>query len=540
MGKVIIEKKLVKQIVSYRVEESTFIQAVLLWTIAMEFLVTELELPSALRFINDAIVLFLFSRIVPNLPKLNKPQYKWIILAFFAFFVGIVVGVIGNLVPLRFIFWGGRNTFRFFTYFFACVIFLKRKSIERIMNLLLCVQAVNFILSLYQFFVLDRWSDALGGVFGYGNTTGTCGLCLMLVSYYFTMFLDKKTGFFRFVFAIVTSMIISALAEQKALFLILGIALVLGLLLTGLSVRKIVAVALCGVAFVVGLNILDSISSESFAVLSSFEDIMDYSQTTYEEGYRLPRIGSFEIIDARFFDGNWFNRAFGFGLGSCDFSSIAYFKSDFYRDYGYLNYRWFTHQWMFLENGYFGIISIVGFWLVNAFSLFIYRKKAKPENRAIIDTSIICSVTTILLMWLGPALKIDAGYIVYFGAAMGVAVLKDTIDERGYTQANTKDNENGEEEKGKLVDEERPDISYKQEAVKVNEEDERFKAELILNDQVDEILEMLHVVQSKQAKNNKIKDSFDLNKKYRTVKNDIPDIPDILLDKGHWVEETKK
>lgn len=488
---------------TYRVSSVTFIEIILFWTIAMEFLITELELPSYLRFFNDAIVLLLIARIVTKLSRLNAPQYKWILLDFFAFLVVVVVGVIGNLVPFRLVLWGGRNTFRFFVYFFCCVVYLKRKHIERIMNMLLVVQVLNLILCLYQYFVLDRWSDTLGGIFGQGNTTGTCGLCLLLVSYYFTMFLNNKTGLIRFIFSIVSSMIISAIAEQKALFIILGVALVMGVLLTGLSIRKVLAVIVCSIAFIIGLRILDNIASESFNVLSSFDDILEYSQTTYDEGYRLPRIGSFEIIDEKFFNENWFNRAVGFGLGSCDFSSVQFFKSDFYIQYGFLNYRWFTHQWMFLENGYFGIITIVGFWIINAVSMLFYRRKSKPENRTIIDTSIICSITTIMLMWLGPTLKVDSGYIVYFSVAMGVAVLKDTVDEKGYTKANTNVKEMEDElltvDKHEL---ETPDISYKAEIIRNREEH--------------------------------INPVFNNSEKAESLS-----MPDIHLNKGHWIEETK-
>ena len=497
-------QKIVLQPNKYRVSTATFIEFIFFWTIAMEFLVTELELPGAIRYANDAIVLLLIARIVPNFSRLNVPQYKWVILSFLAFFAVIVAGVIGNLVPMRYVVWGGRNTFRFFVYFFACAMFLNRKNIERVMTMLLGVQLLNIILAIYQFFVLGRWSDDLGGVFGFGNTTGTCTLCLLLVTYYFIKFMNKEASIVKFVFAMATTMVISALAEQKALYLLLVAALIMSVVLTGFSFRKFIAIVLCLVAFVVGMNILGQIASESVEILTDVDQLLEYSQTTYSEGYRFPRIGSFSIIDEKFFGGNWFNKAFGLGLGNCDDSDVAFFKSDFYRMYGYYNYRWFTHQWIFIENGYFGVITMVGFWVVNAISLFFYRKKSKPQNRTIIDTSIVCSISAILLMWLGPALKVDAGYLIYFSAAMGLAVLRDTIDERGYTKV--KKSTPSEIEELPEGIEEKPDISEVSENIKLEE----------------------------KAEDKKIKDDLVLKKK---GKNHLSQFPDIHLEKGSWVNK---
>lgn len=469
-----------KQKKNYNITAVTIIKAILYWTILMEFLVTELGAPSFIRFLNDALVLILLVCVILHASLLLKtPQYKWIVLMFGLFVAGIIVGIIGNLVSIAYVFWGTRNTFRFFVYFFACIIFLKREDIEKIMTSLLYIQALNIILALFQYFVLDRWSDDLGGVFGYGNTTGTCGLCCLLVAYYFAMYLNKKASIFKFIFATVTSMIIAAIAEQKVLYLLMVVVFVGGFLISRFSVRKVIGIILCVAGLIIGLNVLKSIAPKSFEVLTDIDEFLNYSQVTYEDGYRLPRIGSFSIIDSLFFGNNVFHKFFGFGLGNCDFSSIDLFTSDFYKQFGRFNYRWFTHQWMFLENGFVGIISMIGVWLTNGLSMLFYRKNAKPENRSIIDTSIIYSALMILFMWTGPCFKIDTGYIIFFGAAIGIAVLRDTKDE------------------------------------------EISKKKLFKND--------------KDSEKDNENDSFE----HEAVKEraDISQMPDIHLEKGHWIND---
>lgn len=136
---------------------------------------------------------------------------------------------------------------------------------------------------------------------------------------------------------------------------------------------------------------------------------MDYATATFDEGYRIPRVGSFQVIN------NLFLRTpikewFGLGIGNCDTSAFSFLQSDFYRAYGDYNYRWFTNQWTYLECGIGGFGLYVFFFVTLIITLLA---KLKRYPNAIRPYMIASAISQSLCFFDVAQLSNSSGYSLY-------------------------------------------------------------------------------------------------------------------------------
>ena len=143
----------------------------------------------------------------------------------------------------------------------------------------------------------------------------------------------------------------------------------------------------------------------------------------YDEGYRIPRVGSFKVINKLFLR-TPIKEWFGLGIGNCDTSTFSFFQSDFYRAYGDYNYRWFTNQWTYLECGIIGFGLYVFFFVTLIITLLAKLKRYSNASRPYMITSAIFTVAMIFLMWHSSAIRVDTAYIIYFGMAIGFVAMQ--------------------------------------------------------------------------------------------------------------------
>ena len=88
-----------------------------------------------------------------------------------------------------------------------------------------------------------------------------------------------------------------------------------------------------------------------------------------------------------------------------------------------MHYRWFAHQWMFLETGYFGLLSYIAIII----GLIVYGQmnssSLNDKNYMYCGIGKTMAVIAIISMWCNALVKVDQGYIPFFGISLiGVAV----------------------------------------------------------------------------------------------------------------------
>lgn len=406
---------------NYKITAKKITAFILFFSIIMETLIAEFHFPETIRYICDIcmILIFVVVRLKPFVYFYKTYKYIFYSICFLLFVC--IVSAICNAVPLQLFVWGFRNTFRGIMYLLLLVYCFSYDDILKIFAKLYIIQFLNLILALYQFFILHHEMDGVGGIFGYGNGAGVNIFNALLVSYYINMYLENRCSVRKVLFSILSSLIIAAIAEEKITFIFIAIILVVSIIINKFSLKKIVIAVTGGTGLFVGLNVLKYYYPLMYEKLVNISDAISYLKTTYEVGYRLPRIGSFSIIDNMFFGESIFHSLFGIGFGNAETSNFSFLQSDFYNRYGDLNYRWFIHQWTYIETGIIGFISYLMIFCIILFSLFHLLKYHKDT---IVNPLIITSISTtfccVISIWYNAMLKSDMSYLAFFSIAIGL------------------------------------------------------------------------------------------------------------------------
>lgn len=392
---------------------------VLFFTVVMEALIAELGFPPTIRYINDCLILILLLTILVKPAhlgvKVGGPVICVTLLLLLTFSVS---SIINGVKPLLYL-WAFRNTFRGFIFFSACVRYLNKDDLPGIMDALLALQIASFFLALYQHFVLGLNMDYTGGLFGHGNGAGVNPFNALLFAYYLNAYLSGNQSLRKLAVALITSLIIAGVAEEKITFVLFVVIALVSLLLTRASGKLLVALSISLVALAIGLNVLRILYPSMIEILTSIDAMNRYLTATYETGYMLPRIGSFPVIKNMFFGDSLLKSLFGVGFGNGETSSFAFLVGPYYVLYGFLNYRWFTHQWIFLECGYLGFYCYLAFFVVVLLTLLVRRRAAGRDELPYLTCSAALVVCVIISIWYNATLKVDMCYISFFSIAIG-------------------------------------------------------------------------------------------------------------------------
>ena len=411
-----------------KISARNIIKFIIFFTIAISTLSAEFGLPQNLLYINDVLLIWILIAYHKKVNIFKKLRMEWINYAIILLVLVILIGTIGNLVPFRLILWGARNTFRGILFFFMCVMYLKYEDIIEVMDIFVKLQYVNFIFGLYQFFVLGLKQDRVGGIFGHGNGNALCIFCVIVCTYTMLIYLNEKKNLFSMIFCITSSLILAALAEEKFLFIEIVMAFILVLVLSKKSFVKLAIIPIFFVGVQQGLQILEVIFPGISEGLTSLSYMEKYATASWLGSYYIPRIGSYSFISNRIFHNNLFHNLFGLGMGNCDTSSFSFLQSQYYNQYGYMNYRWIFQQWTIMEEGIIGFWCFVAFFAIIIVYLLQKRIKLTEQFRRITDTSIITAIISIMTMWMNNTLKVDTSYIPYFVIAGGFVCYKTFLE----------------------------------------------------------------------------------------------------------------
>lgn len=390
------------------------------FVLVYQILISHLGIPSSISYFFDAcnIVVLLFVLIKKNKQKLlNSIGARNLIATIAVLSISLAIGDILNMVRLPLIVWALRNNYRFILFFVACVLVLNYEDVEKLFSIICKFQIVNVLLTLYQFFVLGKKQDYLGGIFGIQqgcNAYTNIFLCIIVV-FTIAKYISKKTDLKNLVWIVVSSLLIAALAELKVFFVEFVVIVLLAVIFSKPSPKtfKIMFGSVLGMA--IGLYAFAKVFPEAYLDLVNINRLIEYN-TTVIWGYNISRWGAFKEINNLFFHNNILNNLFGFGFGNCEYSSFSVFTSDFYQSYGNYHYRWFAHQTWFLEGGYIGF----GLFLLFFILIFMWGGRAKcwlKEEGEYILCARLFSVITIISFWYNNSTRVEIAYLLFFALA---------------------------------------------------------------------------------------------------------------------------
>lgn len=399
----------------------------MIYFVCFERLLESMGLPHSIMFILDGCNILLLLSLMYGKQMKCIVSSRMIKIHIIIFFIAFVVAL-SNDVKVILILWSLRNLVRFYIFFGACVAFLTPKDVTEIMTSFEKIFWFNFFILLFEF-TLGFRADYLGGIFGTatGSNAYSNIFIIIVCTYISVRFFEKKEKIIKFMSIIIASLFFAILTETKILFfeiavilffIIVIISIIEGkyrTLLSGTIITMLVAILI-----IVGAkklaDLYPSLSNSGMLSIEGLKYIL-----TRESGYSgvgdLNRLTAITSINKLNEFKSLTTRIFGMGLGSSEYSSsITSLQSDFYQEYSYLHYYWFSHAWMYLECGYLGISGYLLGFLANISSCI---ENIRKTHRFHCDSTFfvlgtVFSLLTLMLYIYNQSLRLECAYIVYF------------------------------------------------------------------------------------------------------------------------------
>ena len=377
-----------------------------------------LHLPALVRYMLDVAWLILLFMMLCNSRGLPHRELKTMAILSGLFFLVGLLGFLFNYQSGLYFLWGLRNNARFFVYFFACILFVRKCSVEYYLRFFDWVFWVNFLVVLYQYFVLGKSGDYLGGIFGVQRgCNGYANIFLSIIAARSALrYMMRQESVWSCAIKCIVMLVISVLAELKAFIIELGVIILMASVITRFSLRKfwiIVGGALGIVVAARGIATLFPDFDNWFNLEHMLEGLI--KKEGYTGNYGMNRLTSVPIVWNMFLPNIW-QKLFGKGLGNCDYASFGALTSPFYIQYGWLNYTYFCIAMLMLETGLVGTALYVGFFM----SVFQAAKKLlrRGGDPLYCRMTQILSVQCLILLVYGNAMRVESAYMMYFAMAL--------------------------------------------------------------------------------------------------------------------------
>lgn len=395
----------------------------LLWVILLlpflfGTLIELLGFPTLIKYICDLAWIWLLLLMI--LQRSEKTKMQKILLGFVgSFLLYTLLGYIFNFQSPLYYLWGVRNNFRAYVVFFAMIAFCKQEKIESFLGAFDKFFWINTVVCLIQYFILGKDQDNLGGIFGVEK-----GCNAYLNNYFVIMaikevlqYLSGKRSLVNCVLICGTMLVLSALAELKFFYVEFVVIVVMAVLLTDFSWKKVLIIVGGFAGVVLTAQMLIKLFPE-FEGIFSLKAMLEVA--TSDAGYTgqgdINRLNSISIISKRFLK-TVPEQLAGMGLGNCDLASFEFLTTPFYTKYSSLNYAWFSVAFTFVETGYIGLAFFFGFFVL-IFFMAQKVKKQQPWNNVYCQMAMICAVCCVLIGIYNSSLRSESGYMMYFILAL--------------------------------------------------------------------------------------------------------------------------
>jgi len=308
--------------------------------------------------------------------------------------------------------WGIRNNFRGYMLFFRVLLQANKEDVDEWLGVLDSLFWLNAVLTIFQFVVMGIKQDYLGGIFGTGE--GMNGFTLIFLSIVVVKsqlnLYEHKEKLWVCLLKCAVALLIAAMAELKFYLLLFVFQMVLVVILTQFSWKKVIVLPICAIAVSASMGLL----AQWFSSSGTF-DIGRIIAKAFEENYAsandLNRLSAIGTLSRRIVK-NPLDRIVGLGLGNCDSANFAFLRTPFYERYSYLHYKWFSAPMIFLETGYIGLVFFLGFFMMCLIKTIKNRQRRKDKT-SYNSMGIIFSITALILAFYNASLRYEAGWMIY-------------------------------------------------------------------------------------------------------------------------------
>ena len=420
----------------FRRQNKKIVYFVFLFPFFLSGLIEAFHFPSAVKYAVDIGVCILLATMLfkrrPHISLEGSIIKYWILL----FAVYVSCNYVANYQSPVYFLWGVRNYFRFYIFFMACIYYLHTKDLAKLFQMMSVIYYIHVLVVLIQYFILNIDQDNLGGIFG--TQIGCNGWAnifqVIMVSYSILRYLNKECSMGICILDCSLALVTAALSELKFFYIEFVFIVIMAVLITDFSWKKVIIIIGAGLGVFVSAMILVRLFPY-WADKMSFKTLFDMASS--EQGYTMTgdmnRL-TFFSRSRRLFLKTPVKTLFGLGLGNCDYSdSFLFLTTPFYRKYKLLHYTWLSTAFMFLENGIVGLFFYFGFFVVIAVHAFSYAKGRK-RNKTYVQLTQIISMVSILIGIYNVSLRMDCGYMLFFALSLPYVVRKDEILERKFIE----------------------------------------------------------------------------------------------------------
>lgn len=400
-----------------RKQNELFVLFILLLTLF--YGIIDLVNVSAIKYTMDFAWVFLLITLALNRFRVPNEALKGSISCIWIFWGLTLIGFIANPGAPQYYLWGFRNNFRFFVYFLSCVVFLDGESIGDYMQLMNKAYCLHFAVVLVQYFAFGIEGDHLGGIFGTqdGNNGFSLVFLMIIMTHSLLCYLNQRENLKAFVVKGIMAVLISAFSELKFFFIMYALIVVLCLLFTNFSYKKLYIAAFSVIGIIVGVRLLIKFFP-NWANWFSWNVMWEtaFSSRGYTGKGDLNRLTAIPTVWNMFLE-TWGKRLFGLGLGNCDNAAFQFLTTPFYKKYNYLHYHWFSSSFALLETGLLGLCVYILFFVVTFLGIH-KRQKNKEADIVYCQLAKVMSIAAVILIIYNQSMRTEAGYMIYFVLAL--------------------------------------------------------------------------------------------------------------------------
>jgi len=414
--------------------DSALLLGIIIWYVIAALLTGFLGLPKSLVYFGDVLNVWLFIKAVC---RFRNEDYK--IQKNPALFCMILFSLIGicssfaNLESPLLTLWGIRQNFRYFIFYFSCIMFLKEKDVRILIRIIAVLFWVSIPLCAIEALFITYPRDAIigdyvGGVY-YGIQGANAPLNVILIIYCTNVvlrYLDNKCKFKLLLATLVSALFMAALSELKVFLVEIVIIAVMAMILKGISLKGVVIMLIGIIGMGIAINVFVQINARGRSYYTtdylSFSGMLEnvFRDTGYDGVGDLNRFTAVPVLTEKFFSNDIVGFMFGLGLGNADYSlSYEFLQSKFYQSYSWLHYQWFSISFVFIETGALGLILYI---LIFTTSLQQGLKRLKRGGYYRGFYSIMLVMMFILLIY-NPSLRNEqCGFLLYLILSIPYAI----------------------------------------------------------------------------------------------------------------------
>ena len=395
-----------------------WIGCILVFNCVYKALINFLRMPAAINYFNDALCMLLLYAVTISYQKNGIKSAKVPFKIFSILLLETLFGYLLNVYnPLIYI-WGLRTLFRYFIFFFACTLFVKRNSIKNTLDFFYKILFVNLIFSTLEY-MMGYGLDSVTGLYSAGlNERGgsaalnvlMCVVCTYSVIQYF----NKKCSLPKMILPILASVYMSAIGEIKVFYFELVLIFALCTVFTKFSWKKFVGIFGGGALLVIGLSFYNRYYGDrgnfftlDAALTYAGTDGTTYGQAALNRTTALPYMWENFLADP-------IKKLFGLGLGYADTVNFSAFSSGFGKEYSYLGYQYWLASLELTNIGLIGLLFLVLFFIS---VLFYCTKRKKVDKDNGIYYSLVQVIVCLSFIWFfyNQGLIIDiSAFMVYW------------------------------------------------------------------------------------------------------------------------------